>query len=82
METRAPDWFERYWCGPIKGRWLLANGGIAIMASLATIKAWNQRGVGIAWPTAKDIRCVGTEWGGLGKEWGDLGKVKTDLRLD
>ena len=23
-------WFERYWCCPIKGRWLLANGGIAI----------------------------------------------------
>ena len=20
METRAADWFERYWCGPIKGR--------------------------------------------------------------
>ena len=29
-ETRAADWFERHWCGPIKGRWLLANGGIAI----------------------------------------------------
>ena len=29
-ETRTADWFERYWCGPIKGRWLLANGGIAI----------------------------------------------------
>ena len=29
-ETRAADWFERYWCGPIKGRWLLANVGITI----------------------------------------------------
>ena len=33
METRAADWFERYWCGPIQGRWLLANGGIAITTS-------------------------------------------------
>ena len=43
--------------------------------SLATIRAWNQRGVGIAWPTARDIRCVGKEWGGLGK-------LKTDFLLD
>ena len=29
-ERRAADWFARYWCGQIKGRWLMANGGIAI----------------------------------------------------
>ena len=54
----------------------------AASPSLATIKAWNQRGVGIAWPTAKNTRYVGKEWGGLGKEWGDLGKLKADFLLD
>ena len=38
----------------------------AASPSLATIRAWNQRGAGISWPTARDTRCVGKEWGGLG----------------
>ena len=56
------------------GYWLTAAS-----PSLSTIKAWNQHAVAIAWPTAKDTRCVGKEWGGLGKEWGGLGKSKTDF---
>ena len=32
-ENRAAEWFQQHWCGPIKGRWLLANGGIAITAN-------------------------------------------------
>ena len=49
--------------------------------SLATIKAWNQRGAGIAWPTAKDTRCVGKEWWGLGKEWGGSGQIENRLLI-
>ena len=29
-EGRAADWFNEWWCGPVKGRWLLAHGGIAM----------------------------------------------------
>ena len=32
-EERAADWFQQHWCGPIKGRWLLANGGIGVTAN-------------------------------------------------
>ena len=32
----------------------------AASPSQATIKAWSQRGAGIAWPSAKDIRCWGS----------------------
>ena len=29
-ETRAADWFSEWWCGPVKGRWLLGHGGSCI----------------------------------------------------
>ena len=29
-ETRAAEWFEQHWCGPTKGRWLLAHGGLGM----------------------------------------------------
>ena len=44
----------------------------AASPSLATIKAWNQSGVGIAWPVAKDSRYVGKEgwvWAKIGGFW-------------
>ena len=81
-ETRAADWFERYWCGPIKGRWLLANGGIAITANNQGLEStWHWDRIS-TWPTARDTNCVGKEWGGLGEELGGLGKLKTDFLLD
>ena len=46
--------------------------------SLATGKASDPRGGGIAWLSAKDIRCVGKDWRGLGKEGVGLGKFNTD----
>jgi hypothetical protein len=29
-EGRATEWFETWWCGPVKGRWLLGHGGVAM----------------------------------------------------
>ena len=26
-EEEVADWFAAWWCGPVKGRWLLGNGG-------------------------------------------------------
>ena len=65
-EMCAADWFDRYWCGPFKGRWLLAHGGIAESPSLATIKASSRCGCGIVWLSAKNIMCMGKEGEGLG----------------
>ena len=76
METRAADWFERYWCGPIKGCWLLANGCIAITG--------NDQGLESTWRW--DCMCnsqryqvcgqrmegSGQRMGRSGKEWGRL----------
>ena len=27
------DWFSAWWCGPVKGRWLLGNGGFGLVAN-------------------------------------------------
>ena len=27
-EARAADWFQEWWCGPVKGQWLLGHGGM------------------------------------------------------
>ena len=32
-EERAAEWFEQYWTGPEKGRWMLANGGIGCIGN-------------------------------------------------
>ena len=32
-ETGAAEWFERYWCGDVTGRWLLGHGGIGMSAN-------------------------------------------------
>ena len=29
-EGRAAEWFAEWWCGPVKGRWLLGHGGVAM----------------------------------------------------
>ena len=29
-EGRAAEWFQTWWCGPVKGRWLLGHGGVAM----------------------------------------------------
>ena len=32
-ESEVADWFSQWWCGSIKGRWLLANGGYILVAN-------------------------------------------------
>ena len=32
-ESEVADWFSQWWCGSIKGRWLLANGGYGLVAN-------------------------------------------------
>ena len=32
-EGDAASWFQRYWTGERKGRWMLANGGIGMIAN-------------------------------------------------
>jgi hypothetical protein len=29
-EDRAAEWFAEWWCGPVKGLWLLGHGGVAM----------------------------------------------------
>jgi hypothetical protein len=29
-EVRAAEWFQTWWCGPVKGRWLLGHGGVGL----------------------------------------------------
>jgi hypothetical protein len=29
-EGSATDWLAEWWCGPVKGRWLLGHGGVAM----------------------------------------------------
>ena len=32
-EEEVADWFSAWWCGPVKGRWLLGNGGYGLVAN-------------------------------------------------
>ena len=32
-EEEVADWFAAWWCGPVKGRWLLGNGGYGLVAN-------------------------------------------------
>ena len=32
-EEEVAAWFCKWWCGPIKGRWLLGNGGHGLVAN-------------------------------------------------
>ena len=70
-ETRAADWFERYWCAPIKGRWLLANGGIAITG--------NNQGLESTWrwdrmANSQGYQVRGQRMGGSGQRMGGSGQ--------
>ena len=70
-ETRAADWFERYWCCPIKGRWLLANGGIAITG--------NNQGLESTWrwdrmANSQRYQVCGQRIGGSGQRMGGSGQ--------
>ena len=39
-EEAAADWFERYWSGSRKGRWMLANGGIGMIGNQQGLESW------------------------------------------
>ena len=32
-EAPVADWFHEWWCGDVKGRWLLGNGGYGLIAN-------------------------------------------------
>ena len=32
-EKEVTDWFSAWWCWPVKGRWLLGNGGYGLVAN-------------------------------------------------
>ena len=47
-ETRAADWFSEWWCGPVKGRWLLGHGGICITPNNSGMEStwrWDRHGI-------------------------------------
>ena len=48
-EEEVADWFSVWWCGPVKGRWLLGNGGSGFVAN----------GAGTATPSAEAVRYGG-----------------------
>ena len=37
-ETRATERFEQHWCGPTKGHWLLAHGGIGMTGNIQGVE--------------------------------------------
>ena len=38
-EEEVADWFSAWWCGPVKGRWLLGNGGYGLVANVQGMEA-------------------------------------------
>jgi len=47
-EVRAAEWFETYWCGPVRGRWLLGHGGIAMSGNnqgLESLWRWDRQAI-------------------------------------
>ena len=45
-EEEVANWFSEWCCGPVKGRWLLANGGHGLVA--------NNQGMVASWRWARN----------------------------
>ena len=48
-EDEAANWFEKYWCGPIKGCWLLSNigiGGVTNQQGIESSHRWDRVSIG------------------------------------
>ena len=48
-EDEAANWFEKYWCGPVKGRWLLGNigiGGVTNQQGIESSHRWDRESIG------------------------------------
>ena len=47
-ENRAADWFEQWWCGPVKGRWLASHGGVVMSGNNQGIEStwrWDRQAI-------------------------------------
>jgi len=52
-EMQAADWWERYWTGPVHGRWLLGHGGVGLSS--------NNQGLESTWRWDRDSGSAGRE---------------------
>ena len=47
-EVRAAEWFHAWWCGPVKGRWLLGHGGVGLTGNNQGLESkwrWDRQGI-------------------------------------
>ena len=70
-EEEVADWFSAWLCGPIKGGWLLGNGGYGLVANIQGMEAswrWDRNAIS----GGRQVRRLNTK-GVMGGEKGKRG---------